>query len=59
MFNNGVTEEAWTSDRAPMRPPYDQLPADWKMSIIDVDAGHRPQKGVDATRYQEVPVTTS
>ncbi|HMR72925.1 MAG TPA: hypothetical protein PKD68_02855 [Candidatus Saccharibacteria bacterium] len=58
MFNNGVTEEAWTSGEAPMRPPYDALPADWTLSIIDTDPGYRGHDP-NHTRRTKVPVATS
>lgn len=37
---NGVTDEVWSTGDAPMRPPYDQLPNDWTISLVDRSDKH-------------------
>lgn len=38
LLNNGITEQAWNNN---VRPPFDKVPSDWAMSIVDLQKDTR------------------
>lgn len=54
-LNNGITEQAW---RNGVRPPYDQTPKDWEMTIADLQRNTQfgdVQHNVVSQRVVQVP----